>query len=292
VTRVPNLPKLTIHLLDAAGRAIGQACDVMLWNQFTGEHKVARAPKGKSVSIAGVKGAPQGVYRVLADPASYLPSAAFVSVAASGVTEMTLRLAIDPDKVKRTVVPKFSALSPDARRILNDTTMLNVAPSLSGAALYESLDPIRSAGFLNIIKKSESTPLLNGRVVSSYFRSLTDLRGDRFFAVISQDLRDEVKHAAVGGLFTEVSSVLHHPPAGFNHAGSYKTQDHYGNLQLTFFTNGTDWVADVDIDDANGLEHVFQVVRNRVTGQPTHPYAIRDILVAHQKLDPAYEFEV
>jgi hypothetical protein len=289
---LPNLPKLTVHLLDAAGRPIAQACDVMLWNQFTGEHKVAHAPKGKAVSIANIKGAPQGVYRVLADPASYLPSAAFVSVAASGVTELTLRLSIDPAKVRKTVLPKFSALSADAQRILNDTTALISSPSLSGAALYESLDPIRSAGFLNIIKKSETTPLLNGRVVSSYIRNLTDLRGDRFFASVSQDLRDEAKHAAVGGLFNEVSSVLHHPPVGFNHAGSYKTQDHYGNLQLTFFTNGTDWMADIDIDDANGLEHVFQVVRNRVTGQPTHPFAIRDILVAHQKLDPAYEFEV
>jgi hypothetical protein len=288
---VPN-PKLTIHLIDAAGRPIAQSCDVLLWNQLTGEHTVAHAAKGRSVTVSNVKGAPRGVYRVLVDPASYLPSAAFVSVAASGATEMTLRFSIDPAKVKKTVVPKFSALSQEARRILNDTTGLLSCPGLSGAGLYESLDPIRSAGFLNIVKKCESTALLNGRVVASYIRYLTDLRGDRFFASVPQELRDEAKHAAIGGLFDEVSSVLHHPPAGYDHAGSYKTQDHYGNLQLTFFTNGTDWAADIDIDDANGLEHVFQVVRNRVTGQPTHPYSIRDILVAHQKLDPAYEFEV
>jgi hypothetical protein len=289
---VANQPRLTVHLLDAAGRPIAQACDILLWHQYTGEHKVAHAAKGKSVSITNLRGAPQGIYRVLVDPASYLPSAAFVSMAPSGVTELTLRFSIDPAKVKKTIVPKFSGLSTDAQRILNDTSSLLSCPGVSGAALYESLDPIRSAGFLNIMKKCESTPLLNGRVVASYIRNLTDLRGDRFFAVVSQELRDEAKHAAVGGMFDEVSGALHHPPAGYDHAGSYKTQDHYGNLQLTFFTNGTDWVADIDIDDANGLEHVFQVVRNRVSGQPTHPFAIRDILVAHQKLDPAYEFEV
>jgi hypothetical protein len=289
---VPNPPKLTVHLLDAAGRPVAQPCDIMLWNQITGEHRVARAPKGRSVTIANVKGAPEGIYRVLVDPAAYLPSGAFVSVASSGTTELTLRFSIDPKKVKRTVVPKFPALSPDAQRVLNDTTALASFASLSGAALYNALDPIRSAGFLNIMKKAEATALLNGRVVATYIKSLVDLRGDRFFAAVPQDLRDEAKNAAVGGLLDEVSSLLHHPPAGFNHAGSYKTQDHYGNLQLTFFTNGTDWLADIDIDDANGLEHVFQVVRNRVTGEPTHPFAIRDILVAYQKLDPAYEFEV
>jgi len=89
-----------------------------------------------------------------------------------------------------------------------------------------------------------------------------------------------------------VSPLLHHQPAGFTHAGSFKTQDHYGNLQLTFFTNGTDWVADIDIDNANGLEHVFQVLHNQLTGKPTHPYSIHDILVAYQKLDPAYELEI
>jgi hypothetical protein len=33
---------------------------------------------------------------------------------------------------------------------------------------------------------------------------------------------------------------------------------------------------------------VFQVVRNHVTGDPTHPYNIHQILIAHQHLDPGY----
>ncbi|HEX6176135.1 MAG TPA: hypothetical protein VF089_19165 [Candidatus Binatia bacterium] len=47
-----------------------------------------------------------------------------------------------------------------------------------------------------------------------------------------------------------------------------------------------------DIDDAAGLEHVFQVVRNRLSGSPTHPYNIHEILVGHQKLDPGYRFQI
>jgi hypothetical protein len=51
-------------------------------------------------------------------------------------------------------------------------------------------------------------------------------------------------------------------------------------------------VADIDIDDAAGLEHVFQVVRNALSGRPTHPYDIHEILLAYQEIDPGYNLVV
>jgi hypothetical protein len=122
---------------------------------------------------------------------------------------------------------------------------------------------------------------------------LRELRGDRFFVVVSKELREETKHSGGDGLFKSVSGSLHHLPAefiGFTPAGSFKTPDRYGNLQLTFFMKGDECVADVDIDDASGLEHVFQVIENALPGNSTHPYNIHQILVAHQKLDPGYRF--
>ena len=53
---------------------------------------------------------------------------------------------------------------------------------------------------------------------------------------------------------------------------------------------GDECVADIDIDDAAGLQHVFQVVRNKLSGNPTHPYNIHEILIEHQHLDPGYSF--
>lgn len=81
---------------------------------------------------------------------------------------------------------------------------------------------------------------------------------------------------------------LHEPPDGMVPAGSYKTSDAFGNLQVTLFQSSTDCRADVDIDDAAELGHVFQVARNHVTRQPTHPFNIQQILIAHQHLDPGY----
>ena len=55
---------------------------------------------------------------------------------------------------------------------------------------------------------------------------------------------------------------------------------------------GDDCVVDMDIDDAAGLAHVFQVLRNALTDRPTHPYDIHQILIAYQRLDPGYSFVV
>jgi len=93
-------------------------------------------------------------------------------------------------------------------------------------------------------------------------------------------------------LFDPVSGLLHRIPDGFTEAGSFKTQDHYGNLQLTFCVRGNEWRADVDIDDAGGVEHVFQVLRNTVSGSPTHPYNIHQLLVHYQRLELDYDLLV
>ena len=71
-------------------------------------------------------------------------------------------------------------------------------------------------------------------------------------------------------------------------AGSFKTLDAFGNLQLTFFKDSTTFCADVDIDDAAGLGHVLQVVRNSVTKSATHPFNINQILIKHQNLAAGY----
>jgi hypothetical protein len=161
-----------------------------------------------------------------------------------------------------------------------------------GKALYDDLDDIRKAGLLNIGAKAGRTSLTNRRTVLSYIDELQEIRGDRFFVRVTKELREETKNSVATGLFHPVDGSLHRPPSGFSSAGSFKTSDHYGNLQLTFFTNNDNWVADVDIDDAAGIEHVFQVLRNKFSGQPTHPYNIHEILVGYQKIDPGYKFVV
>ena len=67
------------------------------------------------------------------------------------------------------------------------------------------------------------------------------------------------------GLSSPASELLFRPPEGFTKAEIFKTGDHYGNLRLSLFARGGEWVVDADIDDAAELEHWFQVLRNTLT---------------------------
>ena len=120
------------------------------------------------------------------------------------------------------------------------------------------------------------------------------IRGDRFFARVRSSLRDEVKNSQASNLFHEVPGLLHAPPPGFALVDSFKTFDPFGNLQLTFFNKpGTlEFIVDADIDDAQGLEHITQIVDHTLVGTDTNPFDIHEILLATQHLNPGYDLVV
>lgn len=274
--------------MNVHGDRIGEPVDVYLRHQTLGELRAVRGVSAsKRLVIDGLSGAPQGLYRVEIDAPSYRPVSYFVNIRAQGYTDRTVHLAADPRKVVWVDFPSYSALPQGVELLENSGAVLGFEGK-SGQALYEALDDIRRAGLLNIFAKCRRTRLPGGAAVLGQLVELKELRGDRFFCTVPKSLREGVKNSVQEGIFHPVSGLLHRPPDGFLEAGSFKTPDRYGNLQLTFFSNGADWVADVDIDDAGGIEHVFQVLRNALTGRPTHPYDIHQILVRHQELDPGY----
>jgi len=286
--------KLRVTVLDAGGSPIKEKTDVMLRHQVLS--LTMKAPiSGAQNTIGGLNNTTlPSLYLVEVDPPSYLPVQQFVSLKQSGVTEMTAVCPIDPKKIKSIEFPKFKQLSDDGQALLTKSDKVFQFEGKTGAALYEGLDDVRRAGLLNILTKAQATPLSNQSNVLSFINELRELRGDRFFAVVSRQLREETKNSISDGLFHEVSGALHHLPPqfnGFKDAGSFKTGEMHGNLQLTFFMKGEECVVDIDIDDAGGLEHIFQVVKNKFTG-PTNPFIIHDILLRFQKLDPGYRFVV
>ena len=286
--------KLRVTVLDAGGSPIKEKTDVMLRHQVLS--LTMKAPiSGAQNTIGGLNNTTlPSLYLVEVDPPSYLPVQQFVSLKQSGVTEMTAVCPIDPKKIKSIEFPKFKQLSDGGQALLTRSDKVFLFEGKTGAALYEGLDDVRRAGLLNILTKAQATPLSNQSNVLSFINELRELRGDRFFAVVSRQLREETKNSISDGLFHEVSGALHHLPPqfnGFKDAGSFKTGEMHGNLQLTFFMKGEECVVDIDIDDAGGLEHIFQVVKNKFTG-PTNPFIIHDILLRFQKLDPGYRFVV
>ena len=284
--------KLELELVDVYGKFLGEKVDIILRHQVLSEVKKVSPKVTGKVSVSGLRGAPQGLYRMEIDPPSYQYVSQFVNMKPSGITSRSITFPIDPGKVKGVNFPAFARLAEDLRTVLERSDKVLSFEGRTGGDLYGGLDDIRKAGLLNIAAKTGNTPLANGKTVLSYIQRLREIRGDRIYCDVPIELREETRISEAAGIFHEADQSLHHPPPGFSPARSYKTPDHYGNLQLTFFIKGDECVVDIDIDDAAGLEHVFQVVRNRLSGKPTHPYNIHEILVAHQKLDPGYTFVV
>lgn len=270
--------KLNLHLKNIYGETLNEATYVSLAAQRSTEVLRARIPHGNAAIEA-----PDGVYQMMVDPPSYLPAQVFTRVPA----ELELICVMQASKVAWADTPVFDGIDEQTKLLLLNSHRALGFPK-PGEALYNATDSIRRAGLLNIAAKASATILLNGRSVWSYPTELLELRGERCFVAVPHELREEIKNAAVDDLFDEVSGALHHPPEGFALVDSYKTKDNYGNLQVTFFVQGSEWRADIDIDDAAGIGHVFQVVRNKVGRRHTHPYDIHQLLWKHQQLDTGY----
>ena len=193
----------------------------------------------------------------------------------------------------RIAAPDFGGLADDLQTLLENSPRVEGLEGKVGAELYRALSNIQKAGLLNLHAKMQHTAFDNKRMIFSYINSLNRIRGDRFFAGVDKDLRDTTINAISDDLFHEVSGELHTPPPGFVAASSYKTLDHYGNLQLTFFSNPAtlEFIVDADIDDPQGIEHIFQVVGNVFKGA-TNPYDIHEILLEFQNSDPGYQLIV
>jgi len=285
--------RLRLELVDVCGNRLNQNVDILLRHQQLSDRRIIRGIRCSSrLLVPDLYGAPQGLYRIEVDPPAYLPVSQFVSLDASGITDLKLTFPIDTHKVARVDFPSFHDLPAPVQLLLKRSNNVLAFEGATGAALFEALDEFRKAGLLNIAAKAQSALLSNGKTVFPQVQQLLEVRGDRFFARVPKELREETKNSVDAGLFRPVDGSLHHPPPGYSMAGSFKTEDRYGNLQLTFFMNSHDCVADIDIDDAAGLEHLFQVVRNAITGRPTHPFNIHEILLFHQKIDPGYRFVV
>lgn len=288
-----NRGTLRLKLVDIYGSPINDKVDIYFYHQVLSDRRIVKnAPGGKRLEIPELLARPQGVYRIQINSARYLPAGLFVNIKSEGFTDLDVTLPFNRDKIARVDFPIYSELAQDLRTLLESSDAVFGFAGRSGAALYDSLDDVRKGGLLNIATKARVTPLIDETMVLPQIQSLLEFREDRIFAVVSDRLREDTKNSVSAGLFDSVSSVLHDPEEGFRNVGSYKTPDRYGNLQLTFSVKGGETRIDADIDDLNGLAHVFQVVRNSLMRRSTHPYDIHQILMVHQGLDSGYRLIV
>ncbi|HKQ93091.1 MAG TPA: hypothetical protein VJZ77_20690 [Blastocatellia bacterium] len=283
-----------LMFLNARGGPFGGKVDVRLKHTVLARNFTRNNFPGENMlQINDLESTGDGRYRVEVSAPRHRASIQHLQVLEGGSSVHVFKLAIDPGDVKRVKFPKFIDL-PDESKLLLQNSNVEGFDGKQGAGLYNAFDDMRKAGLLNILAKMRATTFPTGRTVASFMSSLTRSRGDRFIAKVGVALRDEVKNSIPTGIFHEVSPALHDPPPGYAQADSFKTHENYGNLQLTFFRkeDALDFLVDADLDDAQGIEHIFQVLGHALTNGETHPYDIHQILLAHHGIDPGYELMV
>src|SRR5712672_1301254 len=104
---------LQLALTDVYGDPLGEKVDIILRHQVLSEVVKASPAAAKQINIKGLRGAPQGLYRMEIDPPSYQLVNQFVNMRASGITPVAVTFPIDPKKVKKVNFPAFAKLAAD-----------------------------------------------------------------------------------------------------------------------------------------------------------------------------------
>jgi hypothetical protein len=296
---------LTIEVTDARGGALPGRLDIELDPQAQSSGgdamEVSFTVSGHTrfeISSISCQDGPGTLYAFRLNADGYKPYAFFQPMrpgARNVPSEATVRLMANPKKIASITAPAFADLPATFRRALDAAVMAELAAEdrdllgLSGAALYEAMGPMRKASLLNLVAKGQHG---SSDRIASFVRSPAILRQDRCFAEVDPALHDRL---ARSDRYKSAPGKLHTPPPGFELFNSFKSRDAHANLQVTFMRkidSDVMW-ADIDIDEASGFEHGFEVIRNAVVDGRTSPYVVRELLllaVDRQPIDPGYDF--
>jgi hypothetical protein len=193
---------------------------------------------------------------------------------------MAFHCPVDPSAVSAVSV-RFSPLPDQLARVLGQ---------LSEWPLSNTR---RVAAMMNVWAKLRTCPLPGDRTPDEFVKAIVEVKEDRVFFRPHAILWALVRGAVSAGAMKTVSGRLHARP-GHRVLGSFKTLDRYGSLQLTFLeVVGTgELLVDADIDEASGIGHVFQVVRNSLPTVASNPIDIHQILTFHHELDVGYDLVI
>ena len=248
--------------------------------------------QGAPIIFKDVPAFPTGSYQVVITPTKYRFKQLFYNVEAGKTNGFLQDFFVDPDQAKPRLIDfgdiANKSYAADLQRILKASSI--------GEGEWKSLDKRNRATILNLSAKmsfegiSDGTKLI--KLMQRINRTWLDPKHrERVYFHVDRKLYQALlDYPAV---YSPVSGGMHHFPDGYepvDDPNSFKTlHDKAGNIQLTFARGeGDDWLADVDLDDHKGLEHVADVLKHIISGKETDPYDIQQILWYFQGLDTEY----
>ena len=268
VQNAPIATPIRIELLPVSGSAGGQ-------HMRTPEFNLNGAT---TCRVSGIPSFDVGTnYQITVDAENYQLTSFFKRLIPGEQVADALKFLIDPSRVKGINAKPFDEL-PDARlrEILNNSKIQlpNQGTELAGPALYNALEDKQKACLLNIAAKANHT---SADSVWALVQSLRRIEQDRCFAFVDGNTETILKASS---LYVPAGTFFHEPMPGFTLGNSFKSKGAHATLQVTLMKNQDGQVAaDIDIDEASGGGHLFEVFRNKVTGGLTNPYQVLELML-------------
>jgi hypothetical protein len=291
-----NRSDVVVDFKDVYGDTITDQVEIKIYNsQLMSEKQLFNVNfQGSPATLPGVPAFPTGHAQMIITPTKYRFKQRFINVEAGVTNTITEYFFVDPSQAHPHPIEyaDLSAKSYGAElmRILQNSGINQVA--------WDALDQRNRATILNLAAKMSRETVADGTKLIAFVNRInrtwlnTDHR-ERIYAHVDGGLLEALR--SYPEVYFSVGGGLHHFPPDdnwtpVNGPDSFKTlHDSAGNIQLTFAQNGAgDLLADIDLDDHKGLQHVADVLKHIFSGKETDPYDIQQILRFFQQLDTEY----
>jgi hypothetical protein len=280
---MPNTGTVVCDFRDAHGQPIRGHLDLSFRNlkvqSMNFRHEAELTAEG--LRLEGVPAFPTGLWQVDINIKPFRFKSVFVDLPSNGERVINETFFVRPSDA----TPVF----PSAEEIQNEERWHTLRAALNGSPLtYATLEAQQKAGLLNLFAKMSHD---SARNVFSDVLNIFRVKPARIFARVNPQLLGRVRELPQQFREQHDNGSLHKFVDGWTrlaeHA-SFKTAEQMGNLQLTFATNVQEQFAvDADLDDHQGLQHAFDVIKHKFSGD-TNPYDIHEVLVKFHGIDPGY----
>ena len=292
-----NRANVVVDFKDVYGKTITDQVEIKIYNtQLLSEKQIFNVNfQGSPVTLAGVAAFPTGHAQMIITPKKYRFKQRFINVESGVNNTITEYFFVDPSQARPHPI-EYADLAAKSYggeliRILQNSAINQVA--------WNALNPRNRATILNLSAKMSRETVADGSTlitfVDSINRTWLDIgHRERIYVRVSGTLLEALR--AYPEVYFSVGGSMHHFPPDdnwtpVNSPDSFKTlHDSAGNIQLTFARNTTGaLLADIDLDDHKGLQHVADVLKHIFSGKDTDPYDIQQILRFFQQLDAEYQ---
>ena len=290
-----NRSDVQVDFKDIYGNTITDKVEIKIYNtQLQSLKDIYNVPfKGQPVTLAQVPAFPTGHARMIITPTKYRFKQRFINVQAGETNKITEYFFVDPSKAN----PRPIEFADLAAKTYGTELLRILKASGIGAAAWNKLNKRNRATVLNLCAKMSKETIKNGTKVITLVDRIDQTWFDakhleRIYAGVNKDLLPALRNCPQ--VYVSVNGGLHHfPPDGWvsvKPPDSFKTlRDSAGNIQFTFAEKVPEtYLADIDLDDHTGLEHVADVLKHKFSGKNTDPYDIQQVLWFSQQLDAEY----